>query len=101
LDSRNPAEKFGPLRLKALREKIIGENQSRNFINSTVKKIRPVFKWASGEELMPVTVFQALLTVEGSKKVHGTGRPCFMGCSSGGLPAHERPGADAQKEDNV
>jgi hypothetical protein len=62
-----PAAEFGPLALKALQQTFIAEGRSRNYINSTVKKIRHMFRWGVSEELIPSFVFEALKTVEGLK----------------------------------
>ena len=70
-----PAESFGPKALRLVREamvhgehdvqgKIIRSPWSRGTINSQVNRIRHVFKWAIGQELLPVTVHQRLQAVE-------------------------------------
>ena len=50
--------------LRAVREEMVRAGLARTTINARVHKIRRVFKWASGVELVPVAVYQALLTVE-------------------------------------
>jgi integrase len=87
------AERFGPLALKAIRQAMIdhpmmrrirtrnaqtGEVQTeqrvlhrglaRRFINKQIARIKRMFAWAVEEELLPVTVHQALLCVKGLKK---------------------------------
>lgn len=78
------AESFGPLALKAVRAAMIeprvvldSKNTSpadpgatrtepgwcRKLANRQTNRIRHVFKWAVGEELLPASVHQALLTV--------------------------------------
>ncbi len=64
-----PAASFGPKKLRWLREQMIrGEDLSRpwsrKYINVQVQRIRRMFKWAACEELVPVTVYQSLCTVE-------------------------------------
>jgi integrase len=59
------AERFGPKSLKEWRETLIGKQHSRPYINQQVGKIKRAFKWAASEELIPVTTYQALATVQG------------------------------------
>ena len=59
---------FGPKALKTVRESMIETGHSRKYINDNVNRIRRRFKWSTSEELLPVTVYQALQTVDGLKK---------------------------------
>jgi len=59
-----PAKKFGPKRLKQLREKMIDAGWSRKTINDRVQRVRRMFKWGASEEMFPAEVPQALDTVE-------------------------------------
>jgi len=61
-----PAAQFGPLALKAVRQSMVEAGRCRNLINKDVGRIRGLFKWATENELMPVTVYQALATVAAS-----------------------------------
>lgn len=63
-----PAGEFGPLALKACREAMIGKGLCRTTINGYVSRIRQVFRWAVGNELVPGHVHQALLAVPGLKR---------------------------------
>jgi integrase len=65
---RQYAVEFGPLALKALREQMISDNLSRRYINDHVEKIKRMFKWAVGEQLLPPVAFQALSAVEGLRR---------------------------------
>jgi hypothetical protein len=59
-----PARDFGPLALKDLRQAMIAEERwARTTINRQVQRIRAMFRWAVGEELIPPTVYQALSAV--------------------------------------
>src|SRR5262245_64072796 len=63
------ANQFGPLALKACRQKMLEEKGwSRAYINSQVDRIRRLFRWAAEEELVPASVHQALQTVAGLRK---------------------------------
>jgi hypothetical protein len=63
-----PIVDFGPLALKALRETMIAEGHSRRYINDNIDRIRRVFKWAAGEEMLPSSVYQSLKTVPSLRK---------------------------------
>jgi integrase len=93
------AKEFGPLALKAVRHamvehpvtrkvniedpvtgevreevKVIRQGLARRYINKQVGRIKRMFAWAVEEELVPVTVHQALLRVKGLKKGKGQAR---------------------------
>ena len=62
------AKDFGPLALVAVRQQMIDAGNSRRYINNNVNRIRRMFQWGVSNELVPVTVHQALATVPGLKK---------------------------------
>jgi len=64
-----PAEDFGPLRLKEVRQKMIGLGWCRNVVNQRIGIIKRMFKWAASEQLIPASVHHGLQTVSGLK--HG------------------------------
>lgn len=59
------AEAFGPLALKAVRERMVAKGLARSTVNNSVTRIRRAFKWAAAEELIPASVPTALATVPG------------------------------------
>lgn len=63
LYSHTQAEDFGPLALKAVRERMIERGWSRQYINRQVNRIRRMFKWGVENELVPATVLQAIKAV--------------------------------------
>jgi len=72
-----PAAAFGPNRLRLLREEMIRGSAtdspprrpwSRKYINMQVQRIRRIFKWAVAHELIPVSVYQSLRTLEPLKR---------------------------------
>ena len=65
LYGREVAAEFGPLKLKAIRERWIGRNHSRKTINDQIQRIKRIFRWATSEELIPPAVYQSLATVAG------------------------------------
>lgn len=60
-----PAASFGPKALKIWQLELAAKKQARPYINAQCSKIKRAFKWAASEELIPVSVFQALCTVPG------------------------------------
>src|SRR5262245_11588979 len=64
-----PAVEFGPLALKAVRQKMIDADLSRALINRRIGAVKRAFKWAVSEELVPVTVYESLRTLAGLR--HG------------------------------
>jgi integrase len=65
---RTLAAEFGPLALKAVRQQMIDDGLSRRYINDHVDRIRRMFKWAVGEQLISIEVYQALAVVPGLHK---------------------------------
>jgi integrase len=59
---------FGPLALKACREQMVKQGWSRSYINAQVDRVRRMFRWAAGEELLPVSVYQNLQAVPGLRR---------------------------------
>ena len=80
------AKDFGPLALKALRQAMItgswmtAKQQDRQrrhgkptawcrkLVNQRIGRIRRIFRWAASEQLLPVSVYEALRTVDGLKQ---------------------------------
>ncbi len=68
------ASKFGPLALKAVREKMIvmqtpkGRPWSRSFVNASISRVKAMFKWACENEMIPATVWHALRSVGGLQR---------------------------------
>jgi len=59
---------FGPLSLKAVRQRMIEMGLCRNLINQRIGRARRMFKWGVSEELCPSSVYEALRTVEGLRR---------------------------------
>ncbi len=47
---------------------MIARGWSRPYINKQIHRVCAMFKWAAGNELLPVTVYQALKTIEPLKR---------------------------------
>ncbi|MCA8994174.1 MAG: hypothetical protein KDA88_19495 [Planctomycetaceae bacterium] len=63
-----PACDFGPLKLQAVRQKMIDDGLSRGVINNRINRIRRFFKWSVAEELVPPSVMEGLRAVAGLKR---------------------------------
>jgi integrase len=63
-----PANDFGPLALKAVRNEMVRAGNCRSEINRRIGRIVRMFKWGVSEELVPPGVFEALRTVTGLRK---------------------------------
>ncbi len=55
-----PAEEFSPKKLKAVREAMIAKDWTRRYINEQVYRVKKTFDWAVSEELIHVTIADAL-----------------------------------------
>jgi integrase len=55
---------FGPKRLRAFRQTLIDGKLARTYINHCVNRIRAMFKWGIGQELVEPAVLLALKAVE-------------------------------------
>lgn len=61
------AEDFGPLSLKAVRQKMIERGWCRTNINRMINRIRLMFKWAVENELLNPSIYHGLRAVSGLK----------------------------------
>jgi integrase len=68
LYGRELVSKFGPLALKAVRQRMIEKDWVRTQINKNTDRIRRVFKWGESEEIVPRGVYETLRTVSGLRK---------------------------------
>jgi integrase len=62
------AAEFGPLALKAVRQKMVDAGWCRLTVNQRVEKLKRMFRWAASEELVPAAVYEGLRTVAGLRK---------------------------------
>lgn len=69
-----PATAFSPLKLKAVRQKMIDDDLCRGVINQRVGRIKTIFKWAVAEEIVPESVYRALECVRGLPSGRGEAR---------------------------
>jgi integrase len=62
------AVEFGPLRLKAARQKWVNEGRTRTECNRRVGMVKRIFRWATSEELVPPSVYHGLTSVSGLQR---------------------------------
>ena len=60
-----PAGSFGPKEFRRCRDEFAGKGWQRQYVNDQARRLRTVFKWAVGEELVPAGVWQSLRAVPG------------------------------------
>lgn len=68
LYGRTIASEFGPLKLKAVRQRMLDESLTRTGINQRIDRIKRAFKWAVSEELIPAAVYEGLRSVSGLRR---------------------------------
>jgi len=68
LYGKTPADEFGPLQFKAVRQQFIAGGCSRRYINACMGRVARIFRWAAGEGLLPASIPQALGMVDGLRR---------------------------------
>ncbi len=68
LYSRHLVSDFGPIALKAVRQRMVEGGLSRGVTNQRIGRIKRAFKWAVSCELIPETIARALESVDGLKQ---------------------------------
>jgi integrase len=68
------ASKFGPLALKAVRQRMIEADLCRGVVNQRIGRIRRMVKWAVENELVPSSVLHALQAVRGLERGRSAAR---------------------------
>lgn len=63
-----PVAEFGPLKLKSVRQKMLGADLSRGVINQHICRIKRIFRWGVENELVPPSVYHGLQAVRGLAK---------------------------------
>lgn len=62
-----PVRNFGPMKLQQAREAMVKDGLARQTVNSRVRRLRQVIKWAVSQELCTASVLQGLKSVEALK----------------------------------
>ena len=70
----SPVSEFGPLALKAYRDRLIASDLSRGVVNNHVGRVKRMFRWATENELVPPHVYQALQAVTGLRQGRSAAR---------------------------
>jgi integrase len=65
LYGHTPAAAFGPLALKAVRERMVESGLCRGTVNKHVHRVKRVFRWAAAEALVPPSAYHGLQAVAG------------------------------------
>ena len=60
-----PVSEFGPLALQAVRQRMVEADNSRNYVNAQIGRLKRMFKWGVAEELVPPAVYEGLRAVSG------------------------------------
>jgi integrase len=60
-----PAKDFSPKKLIAVRIKMVEKRWCRKVVNDMTQRVKRIFRWATENELAPVTVTHALQSVRG------------------------------------
>lgn len=71
---RDSVDAFGPLALKAVRQRMIDDNLSRRYINDHIARVKRIFKWGAGEQIVSGATYQSLLAVAGLRKGRSAAR---------------------------
>ena len=70
LYARTPATDFGPLALKACRERMVEKGWCRRHVNQQTTRIKRVVRWAVENELIGGEAYHALQAVAGLRRGH-------------------------------
>lgn len=68
LYGRSPANEFGPIALKSVRQTLIDHGNSRKHINKQIDRVKRMFRWAAAEEIISSRIPEALSMVAGLRK---------------------------------
>ena len=74
LYGRTAASGFGPLALRVVRRRMIDKGLCRTNINKAVNRVKMVFRWAAGLELIQPTVYHGLQAVSGLRRGRSAAR---------------------------
>lgn len=74
LYGQTPVTEIGPRSLATVRQRMIDRGWCRTLINRRMDRVKRVFKWATSQELVPVSVYQSLRTLAGLQKGRTTVR---------------------------
>ena len=62
------AKDFGPLRMQSLRDMMVERGWKRGTVNKQVGRLTRMFRWGVSREMLPVSVFQSLRSLQGLRR---------------------------------
>lgn len=62
------AVQLGPQQYKAVRQRLIAKDWSRNYINAQMKRLSRAWKWAAAEGMLPASVYETLRLIPSLKR---------------------------------
>jgi hypothetical protein len=65
---RTPAVEFGPAQFKTIRQGLVNDDLSRNYVNELMRRIVVLFKWGAAEGKIPAHIVQTLTIIPGLRK---------------------------------
>src|SRR5262249_24242296 len=65
LYGHSPTREFGPLALKAVRQRMVDAGLARGVVNQRVGRVKRLFRWGVSEEFVRHAVYATLATVAG------------------------------------
>lgn len=68
LYGRTPVIEFGPLALKAVRERILAGDLTRKYVNQQIERVVRMFRWGVENQLVGAVTLQALEAVPGLRR---------------------------------
>lgn len=74
LYGESPAAEFGPLALESVRARMVEGGWCRRVVNRQTDRVKAVFKWGVGKQLVPSTVYESLRCVSGLRIGRTTAR---------------------------
>jgi len=74
LYGETPAAEFGPLALESIRVRMIEAGWCRRVVNRQTDRVKAVFKWGVGKQLVPSAVYESLRCVSGLRTGRTTAR---------------------------
>ena len=63
-----PVAEFSPRCFKAVQAAMVEAGWCRNVVNGQLRRVKRVFKWGVGEELVPATVHHGAQAIEGLRR---------------------------------
>lgn len=82
-----PSAEFGPIALETIRQQWVMQGLSRKTINKYVSRIVRVWKWGVSQQIVPVSAWQALTSLEPLRQGQGRDNPKIIPALDGQINA--------------